>query len=344
MSVLTRVVRGAGCGVHGAACRVQGAVHGAWCLVQCAVVALLLIAGCSSVETTTPAARRTPVVEELRPAPGALALPVKDGSVRFAVIGDAGRGDKNQYDTAQQLAAWRARYPFDFILMLGDNIYIYDKQTPQDYPDKFEKPYAPLLEAGVKFYAAIGNHDDPTQIYYAPFNMDGKRYYTFRKGQGPLGAVAGGGVRFFVLDSRSFDPDQLAWLKQELADSGSPWKIAYFHHPLYTSGRYQWGARALRREVEPLLIAGDVDVVLSGHEHFYERLQPQNGIIYFVSGAGGALRRNDIRASPATAKGFDDDCHFMLMEISGDKLYFQAISRTGETVDAGVITRSDRSD
>ena len=311
-----------------------------------ALVALLLIgAACGPAETrshTSP--RRTVSVEELHPAPGALALPLKNGSVRFAVLGDAGRGDKMQYDTAQQMAAWRERYPFDFVIMLGDNIYIYEKQTQQDYVDKFEKPYAPLLAAGVKFYAAIGNHDDPTQIFYAPFNMEGKRYYTFRKGQGVLGDVVGGGARFFVLDSRSFDPDQLAWLRNELADSGSPWKITYFHHPLYTSGRYQLGARLLRRAVEPLLIEGNVDVVFSGHEHFYERLHPQNGIVYFVSGAGGALRRDDIRTSPATAKGFDDDCHFMLVEISGDKLYFQAISRTGETVDAGVITRADRSD
>ena len=332
--------------VHGARCRVQGAVQRAvQGAVRGALLALLLIgAGCGSVESTTPVARRTPLVEELKPAAGALALPVKDGSVRFAVLGDAGRGDTMQYETAQQLAAWRARYPFDFVIMLGDNIYIYGKQTPQDYPDKFEKPYAALLEAGVKFYAAIGNHDDPTQIFYSPFNMEGKRYYTFRKGEGMLGNVAGGGARFFVLDSRSFDPDQLTWLRQQLADSGSPWKIAYFHHPLYTSGRYQRGAGALRRAVEPLLIDGDVDVVFSGHEHFYERLQPQNGIVYFVSGAGGALRRGDIRTSSATAKGFDDDCHFMLVEISGNKLYFQAISRTGTTVDAGVITRSDRTD
>jgi hypothetical protein len=82
-----------------------------------------------------------------------------------------------------------------------------------------------------------------------------------------------------------------------------------------------------------------VDVVLSGHEHFYERIQPQHGIVYFVSGAGGALRLNDIRPSSITAAGFDDDCHFMLMEITGNELSFQAISREGRTVDAGVIIR-----
>ena len=79
--------------------------------------------------------------------------------------------------------------------------------------------------------------------------------------------------------------------------------------------------------------------MLSGHEHFYERIRPQHGISYFVSGAGGALRKHDIRSSELTAAGFDEDCHFMLMEVSGDRLYFQTIARDGSTVDAGVIVR-----
>lgn len=278
------------------------------------------------------------VVRELSAAAGALVLPVKDGSVRFAVIGDSGRGDQAQNEVAQQMVAWRERFPFDFVLMLGDNIY--DSHTPEDYVAKFEAPYKPLLDAGVTFHAAIGNHDDPGQIAYARFNMGGQRYHTFRKAERTLAAVTGAGARFFALDSRSLDPEQLAWLQRELEASGSAWKIVYFHHPIYTSGRYQQGARPLRTALEPLLIAGDVDVVLSGHEHFYERLLPQHGISYFVSGAAGSLRKGDIRPTGRTARGFDTDFHFMLFELSGDQLYFQAISRTGETVDAGVIERT----
>jgi hypothetical protein len=179
-------------------------------------------------------------------------------------------------------------------------------------------------------------------VSFGKFNMGGKRYYTFRKSEQRLSApLTGAGIRFFALDSRSLDPVQLTWLRDELASSGSAWKIAFLHHPLYTSGRYQAGARALRLVLEPILVAGDVDVVLSGHEHFYERLKPQHGIAYFTSGAAGALRAGDIRATPLTARGFDTDNHFMLMEVSGDELYFQAISRTGETVDAGVIVRGE---
>ena len=277
-------------------------------------------------------------VRELHPPAGELALPREDGSVRFAVIGDSGRGDQAQHDVARQMLAWHQRFPFDLVLMLGDNIY--PPHAPDDFVTKFEEPYRELLDAGVTFQAAIGNHDEPTEVNYDKFNMGGERYYTFRRAEHRLQGLAGAGARFFVLDSRSLDPRQLDWLRAELAKSGTTWKICYFHHPLYTSGRYGAGARSLRLALEPILIEGDVDVVLSGHEHFYERTVPQHGISYFISGGAGSLREGDIRRSPLTARGFDTDYHFMLMEITGDELYFQAISRTGETVDAGVISRN----
>jgi hypothetical protein len=293
----------------------------------------------SSVDPDARRATRT-IVRESSPPAGALALPVRDGSVRFAVIGDSGRGDRWQHEVAGQMVAWREKFPFDFVLMLGDNVY--DRHTPEDYAAKFERPYRALLDAGVLFYAALGNHDDPAQVNYGKFNMDGRRYFTFRKAEKRLAGIAGAGVRFFALDSRSLDPAQLAWLRAELAQSGTAWKICFLHHPIYTSGRYRAGARPLRLALEPIFIDGDVDVVLAGHEHLYERLVPQHGITYFTSGGAGSLRRGDLRPSSLTARGFDQDYHFMLMEVSGDELHFQAISRTGETVDAGVIERTTR--
>jgi 3',5'-cyclic AMP phosphodiesterase CpdA len=304
------------------------------------VAALALLCGACRRETLDPSVQRKTRTEvrELTPPAGQIAMPLHDGSVRFAVIGDSGRGDDAQREIAQQMIAWRTKFPFDFVIMLGDNIY--PPHGPDDYVTKFEAPYRALLDAGVTFHAAIGNHDPPGEIGYPKFNMDGHRYYTFRRNEHRLQGIAGAGVRFFALDSRSLDPGQLKWLRAELAASDTRWKICYLHHPLYTSGRYGSSARALRLAVEPLLVEGDVDVVLSGHEHFYERTQPQRGISYFISGGAGSLRKADIRPSPVTARGFDTDYHFMLMEISGDELYFQAISRTGQTVDAGVVTRT----
>ena len=303
---------------------------------------ILTTAACRQSSVAHDAHRTTRTeVHEFSPAPGQLALPVKDGSVRFAVIGDSGRGDQSQQQVADQMSAWRARFPFEFVVMLGDNVY--PPRQPDDFQKKFEQPYKQLLDAGVSFYAAIGNHDPDIELNYAPFHMGGQRYYTFRRNERTLQGLVGAGVRFFVLDSRALDPTQLAWLQKQLHESGTDWKICYFHHPIYTSGRYATGARVLRLALEPILLAGDVDVVLSGHEHFYERLHPQHGIAYFISGGAGSLRKGDIRRDSALlARGFDSDFHFMLIEISGDTLYFQAISRTGDTIDAGSITRTAR--
>lgn len=306
-----------------------------------ALLALIATCGCRRELPPDVVRRSTVEVTELRPAPGALAWETRRGSVRFAVIGDSGRGDEPQNDVAREMERWRERLPFDFVLMLGDNIY--DSHTPEDYAARFERPYKALLDAGVTFHAAIGNHDDAAQIYYRGFNMGGQRFYSFRRSEMSLGGgLTGAGVRFFALDSRSFDQEQLDWLGRELTDSASRWKVVFFHHPLYTSGRYDSASRALRIAVEPILVAGDVDIVLSGHEHFYERLRPQRGIFYFISGAAGSLRENDIRPTDLTARGFDRDYSFMLMEARGDELYFQSLTRKGETVDAGVLSKRSR--
>ena len=215
--------------------------------------------------------------------------------------------------------------------MLGDNLY--GSERPSDFLDKFELPYKPLLEAGVKFYAALGNHDDPNQRFYKLFNMNGERYYSFKPPRGS--------VRFFALDSNYMDKTQLEWLEKELTASDSEWKIGFFHHPLYSSGDKHGSDTALREQIEPLFLEAGVDLVLTGHEHFYERLKPQNGIHYIIAGSSAKLRRGNIGRSSMTEKGFDQGFTFMLMEIAGDQLHFQTIDDQGKTVDAGVIPRRE---
>ena len=274
------------------------------------------------------------------PAPlaSALTLPRKDGSVRFAVMGDTGRGTKEQYDVAKQMAAFHGEFPFDFVIMLGDNIYGAD--TPADMESKFGIPYKPLLDAGVVFHAVLGNHDNPNQRFYKSFNMGGERYYTFRASKGGISKLTEGGVRFFALDTDYLDQPQIDWVEKELSSSSSDWKIAFFHHPLYSSGKTHGSALESRAVLEPLFVKYGVSAVFSGHDHVYERIKPQKGgIVYWVSGGGGSLRKGDVRATDLTAKAFDTDYHFMIVEITGDDLYFQAISRLGATVDSGVVHR-----
>lgn len=259
-------------------------------------------------------------------APGST-LPLRDGSFHFAVIGDSGTGSRTQYQIAERMVDAQTKVPFDTVLMLGDNLY--DGDTPRDYQQKFELPYERLLNAGVKFYASLGNHDGPNQRFYRPFNMDGERYYTFKGGRQNVG--------FFALDSTYMDPQQLKWVEKELSNSGDRWKVCFFHHPLYSSGDKHGSDLVLREALEPLFVKHGVNVVFSGHEHFYERLKPQKGIHYFISGAAAKLRKGNINSSAITARGFDKDNSFMLVEIAGDTIHFQTISRAGDTVDSGSI-------
>jgi 3',5'-cyclic AMP phosphodiesterase CpdA len=266
-----------------------------------------------------------------------LLLPKKDGSVRFLVIGDSGTGGSTQRQVANRIAEVYKIFPFEFAIMVGDNLY--GSEGASDYRRKFEEPYKPLLDAGVKFYAALGNHDDDTQRYYKLFNMNGEKYYSFKAPKPGIGAR--GGVRFFALDSNYMSKEQIEWLQKELSASGSEWKIPFFHHPLYSSGEKHGADVALRDQLEPLFVKHGVDVAFAGHEHFYERIKPQKGITYFVNGSSAKLRRGNIGTSDITAKGFDTGFAFMIVEIAGDEMYFQTIEAGGKTIDSGVIKRRE---
>ena len=261
---------------------------------------------------------------------GQAALPNKPDTLKFAVIGDNGTGEKPEYEIGAQMLNWYDRFQFPIVLMMGDNIYGSDR--PQDYIKKFEAPYKGLLDKGVKFYATLGNHDSREQRYYKHFNMDGKLYYTFK--------APNEDVRFFALETTYMDPDQMKWLEDELKKSNEKWKIVFFHHPLYSSARTHGSQVKLRAVLEPLFIQYNVSLVLNGHDHTYERIRPQSEIHYFVEGSSGQLRSGDLRkGSPLTAFGNDTDQTFILMEIEGDNLTFNAINRTGAVIDSGVLTR-----
>jgi len=260
-----------------------------------------------------------------------VAFPLQSNSVRFAAIGDMGTGDHFQTDVARQMVTSRAAFPFEFVITLGDNIYT--GSAPSDFDGDFAVPYKALLHAGVQFYASLGDHDSTNERFYKPFNMNGVNYYTYKKGN----------VRFFALDSNYMDAKQTAWLTSQLKDAGmGGWKICYFHHPLYSSGRFHGPDLDLRKTLEPLFVRYGVDVVLAGHEHLYERVLPQQGIYYFTEGASGELRAGNLAPSAITAKGFDTDRTFMMIEIAGDDFYFRTTSRTGVVVDSGVIHRTIR--
>lgn len=260
--------------------------------------------------------------------------PVND-KLRFAVIGDWGTGDRDAVGTAAQMFAAHQRTPFDFIISAGDNVY--PNGAGRYFARNFEQPFAALLKDRVNFYTVLGNHDVDAgrqdQCAYPLFNMGGQNYYKIEKGNGL--------AEFFMLDSTDFDSAQAAWLESSLRASKAKWKIAVFHHPIYSSGKRHGSALGLRRQLEPLLTRYGVKVAFTGHDHIYERTRLQQGIQHFVTGAGGKVRRGDVDlGSSIRETSFDQDNHFMAIEIDDKQVSFQAIAETGTVIDNGAIKQA----
>jgi 3',5'-cyclic AMP phosphodiesterase CpdA len=254
-------------------------------------------------------------------------------AVRFIVFGDSGKGDTAQYQLGHRMAVHHWDQAYDMALMLGDNIY--PSGDPEDLPAKFERPYADLLKRGVSFYAALGNHDvkkgREAQMNYRNFNMGGRAYYTFTRGDGL--------VEFFAVDSTYYNLRQQRWLEEALQASRAKWKIAFFHHPIYSSADRHGSKLELRSELEPLLVRYGVDAVFSGHDHVYERAKPQEGVQYFVSGVGSKPRHGDLeRDSPFLAYGNDETSSFISVEITPDQFSFKTIDIGGHVIDSGALS------
>lgn len=298
------------------------------CRLLASLSVVLLLAACTTgvVGPSGPATVVSPLTKAEPPMP----LPNREGSLKFAVFGDSGTGTQGQYQLASQMAKTHQTFPFELVLMAGDNLI--GAERPQDYLEKFEKPYKLLLDAHVVFFAALGNHDDRNQRFYKQFNMEGKKYYSIKAPKQH--------VRFFVLETTYPDPTQIAWIEKELKEAGDDWKVMLVHHPLYSSGGRHGSDVQLRKAIEPLFVQYNVSVVFAGHDHFYERIKPQRGIAHFVLGSAGRLSIGDIDVrSPLTARGFDTDQAFLVAEVFEDQMHFNAVSKTGRTVDSGVILR-----
>jgi predicted phosphodiesterase len=264
-----------------------------------------------------------------------LAFQTEKNLLRFAVIGDWGSGDRGEYEMAKKMFEVHQSTPFEFVLTVGDNIY--PNGSAEYFNKKFEIPFESFIKANVPFFATLGNHDveqgRQAQVSYPLFNMKGENYYLLNKGNGL--------ADIFMIDSTAFDTKQQSWLETSLKSSTAKWKIACFHHPLYSSGKKHGSQEDLKKILEPIFMQYGVRVVFSGHDHFYERMTVQNGIQYFVTGAGGALRRGGLNmSSTIRAASFDKDNHFMVIELTESEIVFKAISRIGDTVDKGTIQKT----
>ena len=242
-------------------------------------------------------------------------------SVAFAVVGDAGKANADQFRVAHRMALEYRERPFEHLLTVGDNVY--DGSVIDRAPGVIEKPYHPLFDAGVVFRPTLGNHDvegqaDLRETLHTLGMPD--RYYRFSAGP----------VDFFALDSNWMDADQVSWLRRGLICSTSPWQVVYMHHPIYSAGKHG-SAFGLREILEEVFEAGGVDIVLAGHDHDYQRSLPQQGIVYVVTGGGSTTRRVGSEDFTAVSESV---LHFLLVQASGEQMTVEAVNVDGEVIDA----------
>ena len=267
----------------------------------------------------------------------------------FAVIGDTGCGCSSQQEVAQRMIQWHREKPFSVVLMTGDNIYARDHKTKGGsralFQERFDRYYGPLIEQGVKFYAVLGNHDMEANkgldeiLDKERFHILGRQgYYWFS----PDHAVNGESlISFYALNSvrltEGEDTDQVAWLGKELADQKSLWRIAFFHHPIHTPPGKHEVEVVFRTGIEKILVAAGVQATFAGHNHFYARMKPRDGIIHFVSGGGGRTlktpEKDEFTAAAAKVH------HFLYLEVLEEKMDFWAVPTSGPPFDHGTLLR-----
>lgn len=256
-----------------------------------------------------------------------------EAPLRFVAMGDVGTGLPDQYAVAQSLTQYRQTDSFPFVLLAGDNIY--DHGEIEKIHQAFEQPYADLLQQGVTFYAALGNHDVGTnngddEVAYPGFNMAG-RYYTFTQQS----------VQFFALDTNqaitqgaeSRWAEQLQWLRSELQQSQQPWKVVFAHHPVYSSGQHG-STPELIETLPPIFADYGVQLYINGHDHNYERTIPMDGTTYITTGNGALLR--SVGRSNWTAQA-SSQLGYTAFEVHPHEILVKAVNTHNQEYDTAAI-------
>jgi predicted phosphodiesterase len=248
-----------------------------------------------------------------------------DQPVRFIAFGDSGGGGADQLALLDQMYT----VPFDLMIHTGD--LAYDDGTIDQYENNVFGIYGDLFR-NKPFFPASGNHDYHT-MQGAPFREvfnlpgdNGEKWYSYDWGR----------VHFVALDTEADYSTQMDWLDRDLAANQLPWTVIYMHRPPYSSGAHG-SDTTLRYKLAPLLEKYGVQLVLSGHDHDYERMKPQNGTAFVVTGGGGVGTKS-VGKSSFTAFS-EDVIHFVYVEVTADEMTLHAIDATGREFDSMVIPR-----
>lgn len=272
--------------------------------------------------------------------------PAEREPLRVAVIGDAGMGEETTAQLAQQMAAAQP----DFVIFVGDTVYKIpeNRDAYQAFEQKYYLPFAPLLQT-MPIYNAVGNHDvesatifEGLPFYYRAFPpfVDPRFDPSDNGGRNQWYAFAYGKIQFLMLDTQTFyneegNDQQLKWLKDRLADQRFAYTIPAFHIPPYTSGLHTGDGIPVQKNWVPLFEQAHVPLVLSGHDHNYQRLQ-SHGVTYLVSGGGSASLYPPTIKLPES-QVFAQRSHFVILEFYADRIEVRSIALGGEILDQATI-------
>jgi hypothetical protein len=260
--------------------------------------------------------------------PGGASIPREAGSWSFAVAGDYGEPTISQRIVATNIARSGAR----LVITTGDN----DQSdgTEKDFRRSWDPVWGELTRS-IPTFPSIGNHDgisaEGLTAYFRRFrHLQGARYYSHVQGD----------VHFVALDSNlSLLPgsDQLRWLEQQLSQSTSKFRVVYLHHPLVT--QLDKNAGRLLHDLGPILRRHGVQLVLTGHEHYYERSNIA-GLTHVVVGNGGST----VMPFPwfqAPWSAYRDARYGHLdIEVQSGRLVGRMIARDGQVIDSFEVPAS----
>lgn len=290
-----------------------------------------------------------------------LAKPKKlPGLLQFGVMGDSGSGNADQMRVAARMHERHAESPWKFVVALGDNVY--EDGEAKYFESKFIDVYHDLLSANVPIRSTLGNHDvryrgGREQVLEEGFGyIDQQDQYEFAAG--PKTADGKDLARFICLNSNRWieavdaGGRELAMIQDELREQlrrvdRYRWNIVYLHHPIHSHVKSTFGisrghgaTEQLQHGLERLLSEHGVDLVMTGHDHFYQKIKPVQGVHHLISGAAGKLR-GGVKTKHKAIEHGAREFHFMDMSLDEDALHYQAIGDDGSLVHAGRIDKPD---
>lgn len=245
--------------------------------------------------------------------------------VHLAVVGDIGDSGSRLESTGRAIGRIGAETPYDALLLLGDNVY--PSGDPAKLPGTVFEPFGAVLDQGAALLAILGNHDvkyyDRGDEQMRELGMPGRWW-----------AQTIGDALIVGLDSNTpDDEDQIAFLERTLSLSDATWKIVALHHPPYSAG-YQGSDEHVREVFSPIFERHGVQLVLSGHDHDYQRSEPIDGVTYVVTGGAAGTRRTGEASFTAASFSWH---HFVDVAVFEDRLVFRAVNQDGRVADEATL-------